>query len=319
MLLDYIYLLTNFDASFFNEAETEKREFILPINEQITGINAEIFQALLRSKNLFCFYIPFQITRGSHKFFQDETFRNITRLLFLPNSLRVDHKVVFFTEKLGIESKRFEEFKKEFYAELTKQGINEFIVEVLKPGESSLDDNAKNSVSVYDLNLNNYLDGTAEECFQTFVNSPAFVGNFYKKWIVPVANKDDFRSKVNLIEKFEKWMVDTHPLLAKLIVMDRFARHENSELKADNAILRFKLESSSDALKLIRKEAGGYIAENSRLRNELLRVEAEVEQRASEIIGWYGREYESLPLWYKRFGHIIKVLTGKRTFKSLFK
>jgi hypothetical protein len=25
-----------------------------------------------------------------------------------------------------------------------------------------------------------------------------------------------------------------------------------------------------------------------------------------------------LPLWYKRFGHIIKVLTGKRSFKSLF-
>jgi len=33
---------------------------------------------------------------------------------------------------------------------------------------------------------------------------------------------------------------------------------------------------------------------------------------------YYRHEYENLPLWYKRFGHIIKVITGKRTFGSLF-
>jgi len=34
---------------------------------------------------------------------------------------------------------------------------------------------------------------------------------------------------------------------------------------------------------------------------------------------WYTKEYEVLPLWYKQFGHIIKVFMGKRSFKSLFK
>jgi hypothetical protein len=38
-----------------------------------------------------------------------------------------------------------------------------------------------------------------------------------------------------------------------------------------------------------------------------------------EIQDYYTREYEILPLWYKRFGHILKVLTGKRTFRSLFR
>ena len=33
---------------------------------------------------------------------------------------------------------------------------------------------------------------------------------------------------------------------------------------------------------------------------------------------WYHKEYEVLPLWYKRFGHIIKVALGKRKFRSLF-
>lgn len=38
-----------------------------------------------------------------------------------------------------------------------------------------------------------------------------------------------------------------------------------------------------------------------------------------EIKRWYQLEYEVLPLWYKRVGHLIKVLKGKRSFKSLFK
>jgi len=41
-------------------------------------------------------------------------------------------------------------------------------------------------------------------------------------------------------------------------------------------------------------------------------------QKFNELKSWYEKEYESLPLWYKRFGHIIKVLKGKRSFKSLF-
>ncbi|HEY4285634.1 MAG TPA: hypothetical protein VGN00_00930 [Puia sp.] len=41
--------------------------------------------------------------------------------------------------------------------------------------------------------------------------------------------------------------------------------------------------------------------------------------QAKEIQDYYTREYESLPLWFKRIGHIVKVLTGKRTFRSLFR
>lgn len=42
------------------------------------------------------------------------------------------------------------------------------------------------------------------------------------------------------------------------------------------------------------------------------------EEQTRRILEFYHSEYEVLPLWYKRFGHIIKVLTGKRSFKSLF-
>jgi hypothetical protein len=41
-------------------------------------------------------------------------------------------------------------------------------------------------------------------------------------------------------------------------------------------------------------------------------------KQIKEIADFYYYEYEILPLWYKRLGHILKVLTGKRTMKSLF-
>jgi hypothetical protein len=41
-------------------------------------------------------------------------------------------------------------------------------------------------------------------------------------------------------------------------------------------------------------------------------------KQTADNVEWYYNEYEILPTWYKRVGHIIKVLMGKRTFRSLF-
>jgi hypothetical protein len=37
------------------------------------------------------------------------------------------------------------------------------------------------------------------------------------------------------------------------------------------------------------------------------------------LLEWYKYEYEILPVWYKQIGHLIKVLMGKRSLKSLFR
>lgn len=39
--------------------------------------------------------------------------------------------------------------------------------------------------------------------------------------------------------------------------------------------------------------------------------------QATAIQRYYDAEYEVLPLWFKRIGHIIKVIMGKRKFRSL--
>ncbi len=41
-------------------------------------------------------------------------------------------------------------------------------------------------------------------------------------------------------------------------------------------------------------------------------------KQTADNVEWYHNEYEILPTWYKRIGHVIKVLMGKRTFRSLF-
>lgn len=52
-------------------------------------------------------------------------------------------------------------------------------------------------------------------------------------------------------------------------------------------------------------------------KNTQLYLSLQKEERANGL-KWYYNEYEILPGWYKKFGHILKVMMGKRTLKSLF-
>jgi hypothetical protein len=47
-------------------------------------------------------------------------------------------------------------------------------------------------------------------------------------------------------------------------------------------------------------------------------ADTQYKKQVKEMANFYKNEYEILPMWYKRFGHILKVIMGKRTFKSLF-
>ncbi|GAB2533629.1 glycosyltransferase [Rufibacter soli] len=53
--------------------------------------------------------------------------------------------------------------------------------------------------------------------------------------------------------------------------------------------------------------------------NEVINKFSFYEENYYELKKWYHKEYEVLPVWYKRIGHIIKALKGEKTFKSLVK
>jgi hypothetical protein len=89
---------------------------------------------------------------------------------------------------------------------------------------------------------------------------------------------------------------------------------DNPELQS-YLMEKHQLEESLDILK----------KENNVLQERLRNAETTVGIIRSKykddydiLFNWYQQEYEVLPGWYKRFGQLIKVLTGKRTAKSLF-
>jgi len=53
-------------------------------------------------------------------------------------------------------------------------------------------------------------------------------------------------------------------------------------------------------------------------KNTQFYLDIQKKERANGL-QWYHYEYEILPLWYKRFGQMIKVMQGKRSFRSLFR
>jgi|GEM_PF-2478747 hypothetical protein len=94
-------------------------------------------------------------------------------------------------------------------------------------------------------------------------------------------------------------------------------RLDNSEVFL--ALLRTDLISNSTSLK---DQYESYIRERKNLiddRQAIVDDRQTIVNDRQAILDWYMREYEILPLWYKRFGHIIKIAKGKRSIKSVLK
>ena len=103
---------------------------------------------------------------------------------------------------------------------------------------------------------------------------------------------------------------EAHAVLKK--VETDFAREfpRLAELAIDKLGLEEKLRVAGAACSALKQEL-----KNQQDYNALLRSG----HSTRELQDYYNNEYEVLPTWYKRFGHILKVITGKRTFRSLFR
>ncbi len=103
-----------------------------------------------------------------------------------------------------------------------------------------------------------------------------------------------------------------------LELMDVFKKHELSIAnKYPNAIALVKYTSKLEGEIFLCRISISYLQNEStflKMFNELLRTNNE----SQTILKFYNEQYEVLPLWYKRFGHIIKILSGKRKLKFPF-
>jgi hypothetical protein len=101
-------------------------------------------------------------------------------------------------------------------------------------------------------------------------------------------------------------------LIADLERVDQKLRQQHAdfhELASEVREMRGKLSALSRRNSSVREE--------NAILSELLELSAK-HNEVDDILRFYKNEYEILPLWYKRFGHILKVMQGKRSFRSLY-
>ncbi|WP_276503919.1 hypothetical protein [Terrimonas pollutisoli] len=127
----------------------------------------------------------------------------------------------------------------------------------------------------------------SEDRLQLFIRQDTGLTNCLQDFITDAESKL-FQEEMHLVRLIQ--------LLHKKSVGLQDALHVNKLLEED-------LKAKKDYLDYIFRKANDSDAPFS----DLLKLKK-----------YYTNEYEVLPLWYKRFGHIIKVVMGKRTFRSLF-
>ncbi|MEJ8804058.1 hypothetical protein [Pontibacter sp. H249] len=78
------------------------------------------------------------------------------------------------------------------------------------------------------------------------------------------------------------------------------------------------IEQKNEVENLIHEKS--LLQERVEVYRNFLNISKEIQEKEyKEVLDWYHKEYEVLPLWFKRIGHLVKVMLGKRSIGSIFK
>jgi hypothetical protein len=113
-------------------------------------------------------------------------------------------------------------------------------------------------------------------------------------------NPEKLSEILDILQKAETIIRDDDPQTYYLLKENMSVSAKEHKLRARIGLLQEQIDSLK-AYNLFHNSLG--TQEKSQIR---------------ELQHFYDKEYEILPLWYKRLGHVIKVIMGKRTFRSLF-
>jgi hypothetical protein len=244
-----------------------------------------IFLSIFSNKNSQ----PFSLTISSDKQFQDNYFwfEKLCLILCHPSYIRVDNKQLIV---VNCE----ETFVKELEKELQNQGFFDLLFVYIFQNKTP-------SFAYYNKNI------LVEEDFykwyiQVLINNLSPPNIF-----INLKNYESINSFLELRRKTEEKFRSTEPQTYKLI---KQVFLKSKEINQQNSLInRLKEDLSSKEVYLDFILGKFKQSENDEdlTLNDIMKIKK-----------FYHYEYEILPTWYKRFGHIIKVIIGKRTFRSLF-
>lgn len=119
-----------------------------------------------------------------------------------------------------------------------------------------------------------------------------------------VTNPESIQQVRMWTTRVERELTSEESLLADALVR-LFAKSNRLQISGrEKRLIQNDLQSKNDYMDFLLRKSDG--DENIQL-GDLMKLKK-----------YYHYEYEILPLWYKRFGHIIKVIMGKRSLRSLF-
>lgn len=106
---------------------------------------------------------------------------------------------------------------------------------------------------------------------------------------------------ISAISAAENRLQQESPYTYQLLSRHREDREYTQRLLGEITVLKEKVASLNSYYSFYNQPESGYV------------------KKIKEITDFYNNEYEVLPMWFKRLGHIVKVLMGKRTFGSLYR
>ncbi len=243
---------------------------------------------------------PFSITIPVSKnaFVKEAWLNKLFLILSHSEYKKYNNKLIigFFSENNSIYSEHV--FFQQLGLELAKQNFD-----VLFLNFNYLDINNTTSLFFYfsDLELT---DEVFYEWYSNKLNNSASLLNLFYRY-------SDIESAEKIIrqrEITERKMMNETPGLCSLIQKNIIFSKREEQLSSIIENLRAEVSSKNDYLDFL-------LSKNT---DELFNNGIDLIP-SMKIKKFYYQEYEILPLWYKRFGHILKVIMGKRTFRSLFK
>jgi hypothetical protein len=176
---------------------------------------------------------------------------------------------------------------------LTDQGYNALETILIDQTRSATDIKESNTICLYPQSgSGDFVSGYFRE-----IRAITSSGNTFFFFL---DNPADIRPVLSTIEEAEEMLKKEAPQAWSLLKENRAMAVKQQELQNQATILAEKLES-----------LGNYHLHNNA-------PDSVYKKQVIELQEFYNTEYEVLPLWFKRLGHVVKVLTGKRTFKSLY-
>ncbi len=201
------------------------------------------------------------------------------------NYYKFGNSHIVFVEKLTDDSS-FEKWKKNLVSELAKLGFK--------------------NIAIVPLESRTYTDFNLKEVSSVESDFTDLLMNEEKPLIV-----FSRISSSKEIERIENRLKEKLGQLAENIL--QLVKYRNLSLQKENETKRYILyleetvKTKTDYLDLLLKPSADTDAFSE------LGI-----SKIQQIKNFYYYEYEILPLWFKRVGHVLKVIMGRRNFKSLF-